>query len=114
MNTVSSCRCGVLSPDSRLSTTWELIVVLPLLYTATVMPFQVFFLVDDDSPEWAVVDVIVSLFFLIDMIVAFNLGYYDRNDDIVLDRCKIASRYLRSWFILDLVSLVPLGKYTPP
>jgi len=29
-------------------------------------------------------------------------------DEVVLDSCKIASRYLKTWFLLDLISSLPL------
>lgn len=68
-----------------------------------------FFLYDDAGPAWTYLDAVVSILFLIDMIVSFNLAYYNEKDDLVVDRCKISLRYLRTWFILDIVSLIPLG-----
>ena len=50
--------------------------------------------------------VVDSLFF-IDIIIIFNSAYIDERDELVKDRCTIASNYLRGWFFVDLISIIP-------
>ena len=63
---------------------------------------------------WVIVDFIMDFMFLIDILITFNKPFYDENSLIVTNRRKIALRYLASWFIVDLVMLLPLSyfKYT--
>jgi hypothetical protein len=43
-------------------------VMLPILYTATVMPFEIFFVDDPNTPGWIAADVIITIFFFLDMV----------------------------------------------
>ena len=45
---------------------------------------------------------------MIDIIIIFNTGFY--NDDYKLITCRktIAKTYLKSWFLLDIIAIVPI------
>jgi hypothetical protein len=45
--------------------------------------------------------------FSLDMIINFNLAYFDSNDDIVTDRRRIARRYFKCMFWVDLMGVFP-------
>ena len=54
------------------------------------------------------VEYALDFVFLLDMIAAFNTAYYSAEDDAyVTIRRNIATNYLKSWFIVDLLSTVP-------
>ena len=61
-----------------------------------------------DSPLFAL-NQAVSLAFVVDMGINFNLAYVDKSTyELVQDRLRIRWHYLSSsWFWLDLVSVVP-------
>lgn len=42
------------------------------------------------------------------MIVIFNSAYYDDEFHIVEDRQQIAVNYLKSWFLIDFLSIFPI------
>ena len=46
-------------------------------------------------------------FFIIDIFINFNTGYYDKGT-LVSDRVKISKKYLRTSFIFDGISLIPI------
>lgn len=53
-------------------------------------------------------DKIIDAALLGDIMVQLNVSFYNQDGDEVLNRCKIAKRYLSSrWFILDLVVAFP-------
>lgn len=54
-----------------------------------------------------VVDLCVDLFFFCDIVVNFRTTYIGKNDALVTDPKKIALRYLRTYFIVDLVAAIP-------
>ena len=63
-------------------------VIFPIMYTATIMPFQIFFLGDTSSdPGWNAADITISVLFGLDIIMSFNVGYYDSEGWPVNDRC---------------------------
>ena len=79
-----------------------------LSYATIVTPFRTAFF-DYEPLPWIIVDACVDFFFLLDMIQNFFYAYYDSDGNIVTDRKKIALKYLYSWFILDLVAILPFN-----
>jgi len=100
----------VIDPRSKTYSNWEAVLVAMLAFCATVTPFEVAFLVISwrDSLFW--LNRIVDLTFLLDMGINLNLGFPNpiRKAEIVTDHQKIIPRYLRGWFTIDLLCLVPL------
>jgi hypothetical protein len=47
--------------------------------------------------------------FLIDLVLNFFSAYYDDEDDLIIDRTIIALRYLKSWFFIDFIAIIPFG-----
>jgi hypothetical protein len=81
-----------------------------LLYTATIMPFHVFFEVEE-SPFWQGVDIAATVLFALDMIMEVNTAYYADNTSARVEtrRALILRRYLTGWFIFDLIAVLPVG-----
>ena len=50
---------------------------------------------------------IVDLFFLSDILVTFNTMHYDSDFVLVDQRCLIAKEYMRGWFTIDIVAILP-------
>jgi hypothetical protein len=53
------------------------------------------------------IESILSLIFVIDIFVSFHLAYLNERHKIVCDKQKIAGRYLKSKFWVDLVAVIP-------
>ena len=49
----------------------------------------------------------MDIFFFCDIIVNFRTTYIGKTDAVVTDPKKIALRYLRTYFIVDLVAAIP-------
>ena len=60
---------------------------------------------------WAGCNFVVDLFFYVDILVTFNKAFQDENLKIVDDRKVIAMTYLRGFFLIDLVSTLPMGYF---
>ena len=64
------------------------------------------------KPEQSVKDLIFETFidvmFMIDIVLVFNSAYYDNKFKIVCDKRQIAKEYLRSWFLVDFLSCIPM------
>jgi hypothetical protein len=48
-----------------------------------------------------------DLMFLIDMLLIFNTAFYDDSWELIDDRKEIALCYVRGWFIVDLLTIIP-------
>ena len=55
-----------------------------------------------------VLDLVVDLFFLIDIAINFRTTYVNCNDEIVSHTSKIAVHYFKGWFLIDLLAASPL------
>ena len=102
-----------ISPQSKFLRYWDLVTVLCLLWTAFVTPFEVGFLDPNLGPTSFnfIVNRIVDCMFFTDMVLAFFIPY--RADQLnggmwVFDNRKIASRYLKGWFPLDVLTTFPI------
>eukprot|EP00928_Gymnodinium_smaydae_P050800 TRINITY_DN3435_c0_g5_i1.p1 TRINITY_DN3435_c0_g5~~TRINITY_DN3435_c0_g5_i1.p1 ORF type:complete len:813 (+),score=124.59 TRINITY_DN3435_c0_g5_i1:271-2709(+) len=99
------------NPDSNTMITWDLICGSLLIVVAVMSPFEAGFLPQEQllSPLW-VWNQLVNIVFLLDLMLQFihpvkvTTRYGHR---YVFDKRKIAISYLRSWFFVDLVSVIP-------
>lgn len=55
---------------------------------------------------WAMLEMIMTWFFLLDIILGFNTGFYSKGM-LVMNRKLIAKNYLKFWFWLDFISTFP-------
>jgi CRP-like cAMP-binding protein len=80
-----------------------------LLYTAIVDPFVLSYLNTTLWDPLFIVGVVFDFIFMFDMVLTFNTAFYDEDNQIIGDRKRIALKYLKSWFVLDLGSSVPFS-----
>ena len=93
------------SRANKILSVWDAISVLALLFTALFTPYEVAFLPSAPitDPLFAI-NRVVDVVFSLDMVAQFFLMYSDETG-WVKDLGKIARRYLRTWFTIDLVSV---------
>ncbi|CAN7996494.1 unnamed protein product, partial [Ixodes hexagonus] len=103
---------------SPFKAVWDWIILLLVIYTAIFTPYVAAFLLDQQKPESrrnrkygddpiVVIDLIVDIFFMIDILINFRTTYVNSNDEVVSHPGKIAVHYLRGWFIIDVVAAIP-------
>ena len=66
-------------------------VIVPILYTAAIMPFEVFF-ITDSSTVWLAIEIALTVAFGIDMLLCFNLAYHDRHGHVISSRFDATPR----------------------
>jgi hypothetical protein len=85
-------------------------VIIVLLWCAITLPYRIAFYANDNK-TWTVLNYIVDGTFLLDMILTFFTVTSDpKTGGYITDRRVIALDYLKSWFIIDLISILPLDK----
>ena len=112
-NSVTNAPWYILHPDSRFMRAWDLFNALALVYTALLTPYEQAFL-DQQLVEFFVLNRLIDLTFISDMFVQFLTTHRrsDRESDMVLSQwehglCPIALRYLKGWFAVDMLSVLP-------
>ncbi len=64
---------------------------------------------DTDSVRWMLAETVIDLVFLVDMVISFYSAYYNGTEALVSERREIALGYLKTWFIIDVVSIFPVS-----
>ncbi|DBA03753.1 TPA: hypothetical protein N0F65_004170 [Lagenidium giganteum] len=95
----------IISPHGKFRLRWDVLSVLLISYNAVLIPFQISFGETDDGLENF--QRFVDAFCISDIVVNF-VSAYEENGRIHADVRTIARRYLRTWFIFDLVSSFPI------
>lgn len=100
----------LIDPDAPYMRWWDIVILSCLFFTALVTPFEVGFL-EGQINALFFVNRIVDFMFLKDMCMQFVIKLKVRSNKggktFILDRRKIARHYLRGWFFLDLISILP-------
>ena len=73
------------------------------------LPYKIAF-TDDDSAS--PLDTFFDIVLFIDMILSFFSAYIDNEENIIKNHKKIVIAYLKSWFIIDSVSIIPISYFT--
>ncbi|XP_015898998.1 potassium channel AKT1 [Ziziphus jujuba] len=97
----------IISPYDRRYRIWETFLVVLVIYTAWVSPFEFGFLRKPEGPL-SITDNVVNAFFALDIILTFFVAYLDRTTYLLVDDPKkIAWKYASSWLAFDVISTIP-------
>jgi hypothetical protein len=78
-----------------------------LLISCLLTPFRIAFGEIEDPLEWIIINYTIDACFLVDIFVIFNSAFYDSEFLVVEDRKVIAKDYLKGWFLIDLLAIIP-------
>ena len=95
-------------PDDKFKPYWDVLIAIFVFLVCLLTPARIAF-TDDDSLQWILVDSFIDIVFLVDLILNFFFAYYDDEFMLVDNRETIAKTYLRSWFAVDLVAIIPVS-----
>ena len=101
----------VLDPNAPFRRIWDGVQVVFLIYVSVFVPFRVCFDVPPEPWHWDFCfDILVDFFFLVDVALSFFTGYARAPDGHTEWRRTLVIRhYLRGWFIIDLLSVLPVN-----
>ena len=102
---------GIIYPEDKTKVYWDVWITIVLLFTCFLLPARLAFIKPIESLEtlhfWMYVNTALDIFFFIDIIFNFNTAYYDDYLTIEDRRYVIAKSYIMSWFLIDLISIIP-------
>jgi len=76
------------------------------MWTAIIAPFKIAFL-DKPAFWWTIVDESINFVILVDILITFRIAYKDEDDKLIDDPKKIAWRYIKFWFPIDVLAVFP-------
>ena len=99
----------LLHPRSSFRTFWNILIIILLIYTATVMPFHMAFAIEEDEAlSWKVIDWMLDSLFMLDVIITCFSSYYNDEGRLITSHREIFFTYLRTWMLLDISGCIPI------
>ncbi len=97
---------GALLPDSWARTLWDLLLFAATLSFAILGPIELVYGLKTRF-FYIYSGIFLTAIFLLDLVINFNTAYYQRGE-IITDGKAIRRHYLHRWFVVDLLSVLPL------
>jgi len=103
----------IISPNAPWKVRWDLLIGAMIIYSTISVPFFIGFGVES-AGAFQTLDVIVDIFFGLDLIASFRTAYLDSVSGTLVRTPKlVAWHYVKTWFPIDLISTLPIDKIAP-
>ena len=100
-----------IDPFSKLRINYDLVLFVFVFYSMFSIPYQLAFYIN--KPSLSVfnflINFIIDVVFICDIALSFVTAYYDFEEKLVKPYHLIAKNYFRTWFIVDVLSALPLN-----
>uniref|UniRef100_A0A673JBV0 Potassium/sodium hyperpolarization-activated cyclic nucleotide-gated channel 2-like n=1 Tax=Sinocyclocheilus rhinocerous TaxID=307959 RepID=A0A673JBV0_9TELE len=104
-----SAGAWIIHPYSDFRFCWDLLMLLLMVGNLIILPVGITFFKDENTPPWIIFNVVSDTLFLVDLVLNFRTGIVKEDStEILLDPKAIRQRYLKSWFLVDFVSSIPV------
>ena len=105
---------GIILAESKTKEIWNILMGVLLFYIAFATPFVISFLDEQEHTKFYGVDVLIDVFFLLDIFLTLNTAFYTEENVLVTTRKQIFLNYLRHGLAFDLISSVPFSFIESP
>ncbi|KTF92348.1 hypothetical protein cypCar_00033119, partial [Cyprinus carpio] len=106
---VKSAGNWIIHPYSDFRFYWDFTMLLFMVGNLIIIPVGITFFKEETTMPWILFNVVSDTFFLMDLVLNFRTGIIiEDNSDIILDPKTIKKKYLKTWFIVDFVSSIPV------
>lgn len=99
---------GIIYPEDDWKGKWDLYITLILIFTCLSTPYLISF--EAETCAWEITNYTIDGCFFVDIIFNFLQAYYNDDFNIVDSHKKIAGNYLRGWFLIDTIAIIPIDK----
>ena len=106
------CPWYICLPNSKFRLTWDFFMAWLLSIMAFYIPFRVSFYWEEEveAKSIFIFESCLDSIFALDIIFNFLTAYTDKATDIMITDPKlIAKRYLKGFFLIDLIATIPFG-----
>ncbi|KAF1334391.1 Potassium/sodium hyperpolarization-activated cyclic nucleotide-gated channel, partial [Globisporangium splendens] len=99
----------VIMPRAPWKVRWDLWISVIIFYSVVLIPYRIGFGIDVEY--WGqVLNYLFDASFAVDVVFNFFTDFYDA-DIFIHELPKIRERYIKSWFLFDLVSTIPFDQF---
>jgi CRP-like cAMP-binding protein len=97
---------GIIYPTSQGKIMWDSLICIFVVFIVLVVPIEIGFALEDDF--LMAIGLFSELCFIADVFIAFKTAYFDHEELVmVVDRKKIAQKYMKTWFVFDVAASIP-------
>lgn len=94
-----------MNPNSTVRLVWDFVGLFLISWDVLYIPFELAF-DPEENPFIVVVGWIILLYWTCDVVMSNLVGFYEEGE-LVMNQRRIILRYLRTWFLIDLIVLGP-------
>ncbi|KAJ8611146.1 hypothetical protein CTAYLR_003569 [Chrysophaeum taylorii] len=104
----------VFSPNSQRRFVWDMYMLFCTMFVMVATPFELAFVGDSGRcfgpvTGMFVANTFINVSFSIDMLLQLNTSFFDpMRGEWVMDHWQIILRYLKTWFLVDVMSVMPV------
>ena len=98
-------------PDNSFLKLHVAVLLCVLAFLVLFSPLDLAFSYSENYRFWESVDLAITCYFALDILVSFFSAYYESNGALVDSNLSIARAYLLRWFLLDLLSVLPFDLF---
>eukprot|EP01038_Epipyxis_sp_PR26KG_P011450 gene11450-15340_t len=98
----------IFHPRDPIKLRWDVFIAFLIIITVMVLPVELCF-VNIPKDTDSVFNWVVAIFFMMDIVLSFRTAYEDINANaFVIVPTRVCSHYIGSWFLIDVLSGVPI------
>lgn len=98
----------IIHPKNPVKILWDTLIIFLVFYSVILIPFRLGLNVQLNPVIDALDSIYIPIFFAFDIMFTFNTAYYDSvSEQLVESRIFIIRKYIRGWFIIDLLASIP-------
>ena len=86
---------------------WDLLILVMAIFNSFAVPLEYVVTELESNQDYAMLDLVINIFFLVDIIIGFRTTYFDNFGMEVRDPKQLAMAYLKGMFIIDFLSSIP-------
>ncbi|XP_007542569.1 potassium/sodium hyperpolarization-activated cyclic nucleotide-gated channel 2-like [Poecilia latipinna] len=105
---VKSFGVWIIHPYSDFRFYWDIVMLLLMMGNLVILPWGITFFEDQNTLPWIIFNFLSDTLFLMDLVFNFRTGIPGEDSHIILDPKEIRMHYLRTWFLVDFVSSIPV------
>ncbi|XP_023187178.1 potassium/sodium hyperpolarization-activated cyclic nucleotide-gated channel 2-like [Xiphophorus maculatus] len=106
---LKSAGAWIIHPYSDFRFYWDLLMLLLMMGNLIILPVGITFFRDENTPSWIIFNVVSDTLFMVDLVLNFRTGIMKEDStEIILDPRAIRQKYLKTWFLVDFVSSIPV------
>lgn len=102
----------ILYPNSNFKSIWNLVLIMLLLYTATLMPYRITFVEKSGRDGWWYWELVIDCGFGFDILVNCFSAYVNTDGETVTSHRKIILNYLKTWLLIDIIAVLPFDMFS--